>query len=212
MVLPGLAVLVTALSLLVSLVVPSERLPWGVHKEPVASATTTRSSSERVINTAFVTGYSWFDNTPVGSPAISHPVLHRTAGGKGTYADPITVAVGHSLATGRDVLDYPAGTRFYVPHLRRYVIVEDTCGDGPTPQRLPCHSLTGAPRGTTTWVDVYIGGGPTSSSTAAESCARKITGLRTLIVNPRSDYLTVSGPVLNGKTCTVTYSTKAYRK
>ncbi len=207
---PALAAAVAALSLLTApLGVLMEHMPHAPRLVTVAPKATAPAASERVIKTAFVTGYSWFDNTPAGSAAISHPVLHRTAGGTGTYADPITVAVGHSLATGRDVLDYRAGTRLYVPHLRRYFIVEDTCGDGPTPQKLPCHAVTGAPSGTTTWIDVYIGGGPTSTAGAAAACASKVTGLRTMIVNPRSTYVVVKGPILNGKACTATYSTTA---
>ena len=53
---------------------------------------------------AYITAYTWFDNTPAGSPTISHPVLHKTAGGSGTYEDPVTIAVGHSLETGTDIL------------------------------------------------------------------------------------------------------------
>src|SRR5215216_6526313 len=55
---------------------------------------------------AYLTGYTWWDNTPAGSAAIAHPVLHATAGGVGTYADPITV--GYTSA-GPDI---PYGTRF----------------------------------------------------------------------------------------------------
>src|SRR6478735_2193221 len=95
----------------------------------------------------YITAYTWYDNTPEGSPDISHPVLHRKAGGTGSYADPVTIAVGHSLATGRDVLDFPAGTRIYLPHVRRYFIVEDTCGDGPTPEAGPCHATASTHRG-----------------------------------------------------------------
>src|SRR5512135_1310636 len=45
---------------------------------------------QRIITSAYTTGYTWFDNTPPGSGEISHPVLHAKAGGTGTYADPIT--------------------------------------------------------------------------------------------------------------------------
>lgn len=107
---------------------------------------------------SYTTAYDYWDNTPPGSAAISDPVLHHTAGGSGTYANPVTVAVGHSLATGHDVLDYRKGTRFYVPNVRRYFIVEDTCGDGPKPQNGPCHRLdtpgNRAPRGAKLWVDL----------------------------------------------------------
>src|SRR5687768_13826608 len=69
---------------------------------------------------SFVTGYSYYDNTPPGSPDISHPRIHKTAGGVGTWRDPITLAVGHKIEGGRDILQFPAGTRFYIPNLRRY--------------------------------------------------------------------------------------------
>src|SRR5688572_11781310 len=55
---------------------------------------------------AYLTGYSFFDNTPPASATISHPVLHSLAGGIGTFDDPVTVAVGHSLVDGLDVLDF----------------------------------------------------------------------------------------------------------
>jgi hypothetical protein len=50
------------------------------------------------ITTAFTTAFTWFDNTPPGSGAICCSQVHQTAGGTGTYADPITLAVGHSNA------------------------------------------------------------------------------------------------------------------
>ena len=92
-----------------------------------------------------MTGYDYWDNTPPGSPVISNPVIHQVAGGTGTWQDPTTVAVGHSIINGQDILDWAAGTRFYIPNLRRYFIVEDTCGDGPDPQDEPCHDLSTAP-------------------------------------------------------------------
>lgn len=152
---------------------------------------------------AYTTGYSWFDNTPPGSATISHPVIHKKAGGKGTYTDPTTIAVGHSIINGKDILDYPKGTRFYIPNVRKYFIVEDTCGDGRTPQNGPCHSLTKAPKGVTVWLDIWIGGG-SSARKQADDCMSKVTdgngAIHSAILNPRKDYVTVSGDVLlNGK-------------
>ncbi|MGZ4665007.1 MAG: hypothetical protein ACXV5Q_08195 [Frankiaceae bacterium] len=164
---------------------------------------------QRVITSAYTTGYTWFDNTPPGSGEISHPVLHAKAGGTGTSANPITAAVGHSMATGRDVLDYPAGTRFYLPHVRRYFIVEDTCGDGRAPQNVACHNLANAPRGATTWIDVYVGGGPGDHAAAAAACAGKITDadkpLHKVIVNPAANYPVVAGPLFQAGRCTNLY-------
>lgn len=151
-----------------------------------------------------MTGYSVFDNTPPVSVAISHPSVHRTAGGTGTYEDPTTIAVGHSLATGEDVLDYPTGTRMYLPHLRRYGVVEDTCGDGPTPQDGPCHDLAEAPQGATTWLDVWIDGGGTTAEDAV-ACARQVTGLVTVVVEPRPDLAVDPGPILTPDGCARTH-------
>lgn len=136
---------------------------------------------------AYVTAYTWWDNTPPRSAAISHPVLHRQAGGRGTYGNPITVAVGHSILRGRDILDYRPGTRFYFPHLRVYGIVEDTCGSGPRPQDGSCHRLDtpghSAPKGAKTWVDIWINGRNVSARRAAIR-ASNVTGLHPMLIDP----------------------------
>ncbi|MFB7781062.1 hypothetical protein [Streptomyces bauhiniae] len=161
--------------------------------------------SGKTIEKAFTTGYTWFDNTPRGSAQISDPVLHHGAGGTGTYADPITLAVGHSSAGGKDTLDYPAGTRFYMPRVRRYFIVEDACGDGGSPQNGPCHSLKTAPQGATTWVDMYVGGGSGDNESAVRNCTDKVTGLNTIVENPGADLPVVEGPLFQNGKCTELY-------
>ena len=148
------------------------------------------SNSKEIRFSAYLTAYTYWDNTPPGSSVISNPVIHTTAGGSGAYSDPITVAVGHSIAGAVDALDYPAGTRFYVPNLRKYFIVEDTCGDGPTPQNGPCHTgYQGHP-----WLDLWIDGG-SGTSAAANTCAEDITDIHTVIENPASNYAVTPGPV-----------------
>jgi hypothetical protein len=64
----------------------------------------TPAPSNRTTFSAYITGYGWPDNTPA-SADISNPVIHQSAGGSGTYADPITIAVGHSIINGKDILD-----------------------------------------------------------------------------------------------------------
>ena len=149
-------------------------------------------SDEKVVPDAYITAYTWFDNTPEGSPDISNPVAHKKAGGAGTYSDPVTIAVGHSLETGRDVLDFPAGTRIYMPDVRRYFIVEDTCGDGPTPEEGPCHSGAAEHRGASVWLDMWIGGEGGSAS-LAEGCMEQVTGVRTAVFDPADNYVVASG-------------------
>jgi hypothetical protein len=176
---------------------PRPRATPSTHAASAPSPAASARGAERVI-AAYVTGYSWYDNTPAGSSTVSNPVAHSTAGGTGTWADPITVAVGHSLATGRDVLRWAPGTRFYFPDLKRYVVVEDTCGNGSAPQDEPCS--TGYPARDSTWLDVWIDGrSSTRSQTAA--CAEAITGSRTVIVNPLPGHPVSAGPIAAGGSC-----------
>jgi hypothetical protein len=72
------------------------------------------SSTQKV----WLTFYGWYDNTPPGA-AIAYPQIHQTAGGTGTYADPITFA--------SDKSEEPPGTVVYVPRVGKYFIMEDDC-------------------------------------------------------------------------------------
>lgn len=130
----------------------------------------------------YLTGYTYWDNTPPGSAEIARPVLRQKAGGTGTWASPITIAVGHRIENGRQTLDFPAGTRFYLPRLQKYAIVEDVCGDGPTPQNGPCHSgHNGRP-----WLDIWLGG-KSMSAAETDACARRITAVQPIILDPPKD-------------------------
>ncbi|MFW8595549.1 hypothetical protein [Cribrihabitans neustonicus] len=138
----------------------------------------------------FLTGYSFWDNTPRGSAQIARPVIHRQAGGTGTYDDPVTLAVGHSKRNGRSYMDYPAGTRFYIQNLKRYAIVEDLCGDGPKPQSGPCH--TGYQGHD--WLDIYVGGRGLDEGWV-DACMNRITGIQTVIMNPAPGYPVAPGEI-----------------
>ena len=142
--------------------------------------------------TAYITGYSYWDNTPPGSTEISHPEDHRYAGGTGTYHDPITLAVGHSIERGKETLDFPPGTMFYIRRLKKYAIVEDTCGDGNRPQDGPCH--TGA-RGHP-WFDLYVGG-KHSGNSVSNRCMDLITAVQMVIMNPKPHYEVAVGEVVD---------------
>ena len=176
---------------------PSTPSPTPTTPSP-SPTTTTPPPSNQTTHQAFVTGYSYWDNTPPGSSAISHPQIHTVAAGTGTFSDPITLAVGHSIINNQDILDFPAGTKFYLPYLRRYVIVEDTCGDGPTPQNGPCHRLdtpgNPAPSGSEFWIDVWVGGGNQSQS-ASDTCMSNISDKHTVIKNPANNYVVASGEI-----------------
>jgi hypothetical protein len=156
------------------------------------------ATSGTILTNVYTTAYTYFDNTPPGSAQIAFPhseysqTLHNLAGGIGTYADPVTLAVGHSITNGVSTPDFPPGTRFYFPDLRKYTIVEDVCGDGSTPQNGPCHNVSTAPSGTSIWLDIWIGGSSSDSATALDNCASIVTDstgeLHTVVKNPSSNY------------------------
>jgi hypothetical protein len=161
---------------------------------PVVTTTTTSlpptGSTGTVMSNAFVTGYGWPDNDPPGT-AISSPSIHTGAGGTGTYADPITIAVGFVGSTK----DYATGTRFYIPNVRRYFIVEDSCA--------ACHNT---PSGSSTWVDMWVGGNGSDNS-GVLACENALTGNHTIIRNPDANRVVVPGALFNGttKTCTAQF-------
>jgi hypothetical protein len=74
----------------------------------------------------YVTLYGWPDNSPPGG-AIAYPkgdgnsTLHNTAGGTGTFADPVTYAT--------DKAELPVGTKVYYPFLKKYFVMEDDCAE-----------------------------------------------------------------------------------
>lgn len=144
-------------------------------------------SGERTFS-AYITGYSYWDNTPPGSAAIARPIIHRRAGGTGTYRDPITMAVGHEINGSNRSMDFPAGTRFYLSALRKYAIVEDLCGDGPRPQNGPCHTgYQGRP-----WLDIYVDGSK-SQRALSEQCMNRLTRVHRVVENPGPNYPVVVG-------------------
>jgi 3D (Asp-Asp-Asp) domain-containing protein len=65
--------------------------------------------------------YGFPDNDPPFSAIIAHPVVHRHAGGIGTFDNPITFA--------SDPRVVPFGTKIYVPYLQKYFIMEDICAE-----------------------------------------------------------------------------------
>lgn len=136
---------------------------------------------------AYLTGYSWYDNDPAGSAIIAYPSPGRTeAGGVGTFSNPITVAVHKGV--------FAAGTKFYVPKLRKYIVVEDQCA-----------GCTQLPAGATAWLDVWVDG-RTAGQTASDQCMSKITGVATVVKNPPADLKVEStNPVSSPGSCP-TYS------
>lgn len=122
---------------------------------------------------AKVTSFTPGDNSPPGR-GISYPIVHRQAGGIGTWENPVTMATGWKIRNGKRRLDYTPGSRVYLPHIKRYGIFEDAC-----------HTCGKTPRGVATWVDVWVDG--------PRSCADTVEGYFTIVLNPKKGHPVARG-------------------
>lgn len=131
--------------------------------------------------TISLTGYSFQDNQGGNNATICCGVIHKTAGGIGTYADPTTVAVPGSGGQG---METSAGTRAYLPTVHKYVIVEDS----------------GASKEGTRHFDMYVGGQGTSKA-ASDACMDKITASVPAQLNPPTGLLVHPGAITTSSGC-----------
>ena len=142
----------------------------------------------------FLTFYGWWDNTPPGGD-ISYPQIHDTAGGAGSYDDPITFAT--------DSGELKPGTKVWVQRVRKYFIMEDSCeecsadwnGKGPN----------GGPN--LRHLDLWLGG-QNGNAMDAIDCEDALTHynddntptLEPVVVNPPSNEDYDSTPIFNTDT------------
>ena len=152
------------------------------HAAP-ASASTSR--------TYYVTLYGWPDNSPPGG-AIAYPhsdgnpTLHNTAGGTGTFSNPITFATDKS--------ELAVGTKVYYPYLKRYFIMEDDCAE--------CDSDWTGGGSHKFHIDLWVGG-QGGNTNKVLACEDALTRSSTVVVNPPSTEAVATGPLFNssGNTC-----------
>jgi hypothetical protein len=112
---------------------------------------------------ATITFYGWPDNSPPGNK-IAHPIIHRRAGGDGTYCNPTTFAT--EKANDKTI---PYGIKIYVPFIKQYFVREDLCAaSGPKKGsgENGCKKL---------WFDLWIGGTASSKGRYVIKCERQLT-------------------------------------
>lgn len=102
----------------------------------------------------------------------------------GTYVNPIS-------ATVPAYSNVPVGTRYYVPNLRKYFVVDQLC-------TVNCRTL----------LSVAVAGFPTRGGITPAECAARISGMHLFIKNPDSNYLVARGAI--GDRC-VQYGETVYR-
>jgi hypothetical protein len=154
--------------------------------------------------TAYITFYTYYDNTPPRSAEIAYHLFHKKAGGNCTWNNPTTIAVGYVMRQDSFVLDWPfkVGMKLYIPSLQCYGIVEDLCGDPPHPERGPCHHNRDHPG--LTQIDVWLGGKGENKNAVLE-CMLRLTdskGYRhQVLLNPKAGYATIQGPLFKNGRC-----------
>jgi 3D (Asp-Asp-Asp) domain-containing protein len=113
-----------------------------------------------------VTGYGYLDNSPPGAEIAYPDSLHQTAGGTGTFANPITFAA--------DPSQFAPGTEIYIPALQKYFIMEDYCA--------------AAVQQGGGIVDIWVGGSANSNAAQLNAAESAITQTsEQVIVNPASN-------------------------
>jgi hypothetical protein len=112
---------------------------------------------------ATITFYGWPDNSPPGN-RIAHPIIHKHAGGDGTYCNPTTFAT--ERANDKTI---PYGIKIYVPFIKQYFIREDLCAASGPKRGSGSHGCRKL------WFDLWIGGTGQSNKHAVIECERKLT-------------------------------------
>ena len=152
------------------------------HPAPAAKAKATTTTTKM-----YVTLYGALDNTPPGSTDIAYPVIHSSAGGTGTYSDPVTFAT--------DKAELPVGTRVYYPYLKKYFIMEDDCTE--CDQDWTGQGPDGGPH--YRHIDLWAGD---STDNAILACEDSLTqdGQVPVIVDPPSGEPVDTKPIFNTST------------
>lgn len=131
-------------------------------------------------DTGLITAYGWCDNDPPGDAISSSGRYGKAVQGDGSYDNPSTCATDPSRIG--------FGTVIYLPHLKKYCVVEDTCA--------ACQSDSG------THVDLWIGINGSPDCGAESNCEDSVTREHAQIYINAPDGLEVdTTPIFNGWNC-----------
>lgn len=157
-------------------------------------------SPGQIVTTVYTAAHSWA-GASAGGTAAGDSRAPQSGKGTGTYEDPITIAVSSHPASGQAI---PAGTRIYLPDLRRYFIAGDACTDDGDAEDNQCRQ--GDPVSTSTIrMDIRIGGEDVSDA-AAEACSRQVADIGTAVLNPAGNYVVAPGAgVMHDGKCNAGY-------
>ncbi len=142
---------------------------------------------------SFLTFYGWYDNTPPGGD-ISYPQIHSTAGGTGSFADPITFATATA--------ELKPGTKVWVPRVKKYFIMEDSCQE--CGADWSGHGPNGGPK--LSHLDLWLGGKGGNAMNAID-CEDALTHynadntpvMEPVVVSPPSNEPYDATPIFNTK-------------
>lgn len=151
------------------------------HPAPKPTPTPTPTPGQTL--SFYVTGYGQPDNDPPG-PAIAYPgsaPRHQGTAGVGSYADPVTIAVGTDWGTA----NLKPGTRIYLAVFKKYGIIEDECA--------ACHGK---------WIDVYDGSKAKDNPNKVAACQNTHTGTYAVEINPPNGKPVNTAPLYNNGVCT----------
>lgn len=159
-------------------------------RQATLDAKTAQALPQQVLKNIYVTFYGFDDNDDgeghYGNAVISDGVIHKLATEDlGTYTHPSTFATDYRVLK--------RGTKIYVPKVRKYYIMEDTCA--------PCTEDMNKGK---KHVDLYIGGHSKLQGHPLIDCENDLTSdaeyTDTIIVNPSPNYPVSSEPLFrNGK-------------
>lgn len=161
--------------------------PGPASASPPAAAAARPSSSAPPANQvlAYVTAFSWQDNNPPNSAAIGQPDQHITAGGQGTFDDPITAVASQDGTTA----PHNMGTKYYLPTIQRYVVIQETDAP-PGPPATAIHLAV--------WID-----GRGGNVDQANTCEGIVTGTVNAYANPSPNLPVTPGPIAVNGICHV---------